>query len=378
WPEFEIADRRGRPLAVSVESADLVVSPHSMWQGHTPDYMAEALTAVLGEGLRAEQILERMLPTQARAGVIPVGAESKNGPQTLRFNEVQAQRVANWIATGSCNPEAASAGRPLDGIWLVALGQGGDYTLDWEPRVLLSREMRGRHLSVNRRSPTQWTGRLVRDLAACILGQPELTLRPKTAEDIDLRRAIWSELMPSRHRVVARDLAPTVAYHIQRLLESEGVSVYQMSLERGQTRHYPLRLGAGGEGTGTGLDLLGSWGVLGPQEAERRARRDLGLGHAAVADVAANVTALAAPLDELRRDYMTRSAPRSGLELLCARELEDERWSGLARRPATRASFPRAIPRDRRQRGQRTDNYFLGSVLAAEAPLVMSTIDSHL
>ncbi|MDP6518828.1 MAG: hypothetical protein QF411_02915, partial [Planctomycetota bacterium] len=93
WPEFEIADRRGRPLAVSVESADLVVSPHSMWQGHTPDYMAEALTAVLGEGLRAEQILERMLPTQARAGVIPVGAESKNGPQTLRFNEVQAQRV---------------------------------------------------------------------------------------------------------------------------------------------------------------------------------------------------------------------------------------------------------------------------------------------
>ncbi len=374
WPEFEIADRRGRPLAVSVESAQLVISPHSMWQGHTPDHMAEVLAEVLGADARPEEILKRMLPIQARDGVIPVGEEQAGGPRALRFDEVQARRVAHWIATGSCRSDGAAPERPLDGIWLVALGQGGAYTLDWEPRVLLSRELRERHLPAGRRHPTAWTGRLIRDLAACILGEPELTLRPKSERDRELRLAIWNELMPSRHRVVARKLAPTVAYHTQRLLESEGVSVYQMSLERGQTRHYPLRLGAGGEGAGGGLDLLGSWGVLGPAEAERRARRELGLG----SGVETGVAALATPLEERRQAYMTLPAPRSGLELLCAQELEREEWDGLTRQPAARASFPRAIPRDRRQRGERTDNYFLGSVLAAEAPLVMSTVDSHL
>jgi cell division protein FtsI/penicillin-binding protein 2 len=367
WPAYEIADRRGRPLAISVESADLIISPHSMWQGHTPDHMARVIAAVLGDGVRADQLLTRMLPVEARDGVLPV-----RSVRALRLDSEQATRVAAWITTGS--PREGAPARPLEGIWLVAAGPRDTYTLDWEPRVLLSKEVRERHMPSSRRHPSAWTARLVRDLAACVLGEPELTLRPKTAEDIALRREIWNELMPSRHRVVVRDLAPTVAYNIQRLLETEGVSPYQMSLVRGHTRHYPLRASAGGEGMAWGVDLLGYWGVLGPEEADRRARRDLGLG----SGMDAATATLAASLAERRGEYMTLAAPRSGLELLCADELEREEWDALTRRPAARASFPRAIPRDRRQRGQRTDNYFLGSVLAAEAPLVMSTLDGHL
>lgn len=35
WPGFEVVDREGRALALSVECFDLTVSPRALWRSHT-------------------------------------------------------------------------------------------------------------------------------------------------------------------------------------------------------------------------------------------------------------------------------------------------------------------------------------------------------
>jgi len=132
-PAYSIVSRDGDPIARFVPRFDLELSPRSLWQAHTPRRMAEALAGVLGGEPSARELLAAMLPDADEEGRIRVSAWEL----TLR----QAQRVADWIATG-----AGTERGPLEGIHLDPLGPQR-FQLVWEPEVLLTVTALPRRLS---------------------------------------------------------------------------------------------------------------------------------------------------------------------------------------------------------------------------------------
>ena len=87
-PAYNIEDERGTPLAVFLERLDLVMSPQSMWQAHTPDYMAVELADELGIDVHPSELLARMLP-DAVDGVITV--------DRWEIDPATAVRIDQWI-----------------------------------------------------------------------------------------------------------------------------------------------------------------------------------------------------------------------------------------------------------------------------------------
>jgi len=393
-PASRIIDSRGRTLALSVESSDLSISPHSMWISHTPDRIA----ARLGELLDTEPgaLLERMLPAPPRGedpGLVRVTA-----PRLLVFDERAAGRVGRWLRTGVVD----GAGRgPVLGMELLGPFEGQVYTLQWRPAETLSRAARAIHLEGrNADRPRVWTRKLVRDLAALV--------DPARVEDLSEAReiagserqrerelaalaheVIWAELMPSRHKIVASRVEPLRVLRVRRLLSQEAVSPYQMQLTNNPTRSQPVREAGlvAGKAVEPGADawsVLGGWGVLGAERAERAARGELGVS--TDVDLDELPASVSRAVRERAEFHQKDWRARSGLELACARQLERPEWQGLLRFEAGTYEFDqRVLPRDRMNafravRGKHAEvpPYWLHSRAPSVEPEVVTTIDSGL
>lgn len=301
-PAFSIRDAEGRELATSAPRFDLVMSPRSMWQAHTPLYMASRISEALGGEPSPQELLARMLP-DARLGVIEVEAWELSLRRAHALNE--------WIENG-----AGRGTGPVDGIQVLPHGTSADgaptYRLYWQPAVLLSRAERGRH---GFDGAWSWARHVAHGLAGC--------LGPALGEG-DPVSQVWSALLPRGHCTPMRGLPSERVLALRDLLAEEGVSPWQMRISYASDRVYPS-----GE-----HPLLGSWGFLDPDQSEAR--------------------------------------PREGLELLCARLLEEPGWSFLEPRPETYSFL-----QDRAVRGQRA-NAFVGHVPAGAAPAVRTTLDMAL
>jgi len=379
WPRFEINDRDGRPLAVSVECFDLTLSPHAMWRAHTPERMARSIAGALGD-TSTEDLAVRLLPAQADHGELRVDTGG-----LLAFDRATRERVESWIATGAV--DGAGGGR-IEGLRVVDLGRGGFATLAWMPEVTLSEAMRERHVAHAAARPEVWTDKLLGDLATFV---DERRLSPRLREELAhaserergeiLEDAIWAELMPSQFRLVRRSIEPETARELEGLLKREKVTPWQMRLECRLDRRHPLRPAPPAVGAEAELDaedafgVLGHWGVLDPGQALARARKEAGLREDEPYRDAREKERV-----EQRAHYLeTYWQPWSGLELLCASELRRPEWGFLEKEPGTYARRVRNLPRDRKSTwNDDVPNYYVSSSAGSDAPRVVTTLDADL
>jgi cell division protein FtsI/penicillin-binding protein 2 len=378
WPDFEIVDRTGTSLAVPIECFDLSLSPRAMWSSHTPRRIADRLSPLLG--VDPDTLLGLLLPWDAKNGEIRVAA-----PALLRLDRERAENAQSWIETGLLPDarESQSEPLPLAGFRLVALEEGGPWTVAWRPELALAEEERRAHLGARAiEHPEYWVERLLagwEHFAALENADPDLSKALAEASEDDrhaiVREAIWAELMPSQYRVVARWIDPRVAHELSELLDAESVSPWQMHLERSLTRAHPVRPSGDLGGADDAFPILGHWGVLSPLEALARARLEAGLGPR---DEYFNARQQAF-VEERANDLWTARHPLSGLELCAGTELMNDRWAFLADDVRTYERTLRMLPRDRRRAWDgRVPNYFLAATDASRTPRVVSTLDALL
>lgn len=364
-PSGSIHDREGRPMAVFVQRLDLVLSPNALWQAHTPDALARNLSAALGGTPTPAELLSRMLP-DARRGVVVARDPASGRP--LSFTREQARAVDEWARRGGFDDEAG--GLSIDGIWLEQQ-RGGAWHLCWSPTIALSEAMRARHMPARRHNPLAWTRVLADGLARCLLGETALEPGPgMDASELERQReGLWRILMPTTYAVAVRDFDARRAPDVAALLAGERVAHHQMSIARDRARDYP-----GGRD-----ELLGFWGWLDGDAAERAALLEAGFARA---DVAAQggVQRLLDGMDDvqrarhadLRHTLVTTQQPLTGLERAAARLLAEPRWDFLAREPA-RFSYWQQRPV-----GEVARPYFVDARPASETPRVLTTIDALL
>ncbi len=393
WPRFEISDRSGTTLAVSVECFDLTASPRSLWRSHTPDHIAGVLAGQLRDE-SASSLLTRLLPAPPpgeEPGLVRVAF-----PRLLRFDQARAAAVDAWLTQGGLDGEGRG---PIDGIWLHPL-DGGGYTLEWAPALALSEAARLRHLGERaRHRPDLWTGRLLADLRTLVHPDPTSPLPPEIAAELAglpraerraaLADAIWAELLPTTFRVVRRKIDPVTAHGLHEAFEREAISPWQMQLVARLDRHHPtrpeaftpLRVTHGDQSEPPHIDsdafsILGHWGVLGEGDALERARDER--DHA---PEELEWGGLPDPVARRAWELETRWRPWSGLELLCSNELEKPRWKGLLQaKPRTYTARIRTLARDRRGRweNRRVPDYFIAADDGAEVPRCEVTLDAEL
>ena len=349
-PEYSIHDREGRTLALFVQRLDLVMSPNSMWQGHTPARMAEAIGATLGVPPR--QLLDAMLP-DARDGVVEVDID---------LDESQAQRAQRWLEQGSL--DGAGPARPVAGVWVGWSAQRSAFRLHWVPESTLSPAARAPFGCAD--SPLRWGRFLADGLAACIQGAAFDT--GLSTRDLELRRqAVWDLLMPSTYTEVVRDFPAECGPALLALLDREGVAHHQMSVERGREREYPA--GA--------LALLGGWGYLDEVQGESLVLEQRGFPSSSPGSFERYRAMLHEDerrrLDGELREVLARPHPLFGLERACDQLLEGQGWNDFLEHRAASYSFLRQRPVRQRAR-----SYYLESVPASESPRVLTTLDLSL
>jgi cell division protein FtsI/penicillin-binding protein 2 len=396
WPGFEVTDRGGRPLAVSVECFDLTASPRSLWRSHTPDRIANALAAVLGDEA-GRDILALLLPAPP-AGE-PLGLVRVSSPRLLRFDLEAARAVDHWLLTGGLDDDGAG---PIDGIWLAPLGDG-TYTLEWAPAVALRQAARLRHLGEDyKKRPDLWTRRLLRNLSKLVRAAHPDGLPAEVAEALAglttsgerrelLADGIWAELMPTTFRVVRRKVEPVVGHSLHELLEEELISPWQMQLVPRLDRRHPTRpahtqpvaaRGANSDEPGPPVTredafaILGHWGVLGTEEALERARFERDRSPQRL-----EWSGWEDPVERRAWQLETDWRPWSGLELLCSTELASPRWAQvLANGPRSYTRRTRSVARDRRGRWEdkRVPDYFQSATDGLEVPRCETTLDAEL
>ncbi len=384
---FELYDRHGQALAVSVECFDLSVSPRSLWRGHTPGRVALALAEPLGADPR--ELLLRLMP-QGTDGIS--GEYVPKEPRLLRFDREEVPRVQAWLRTGLRQAKESDPERPLAGWRWVVLEDGRHATLAWQPQVVLSAEERMRHLGEEaQHRPDRWTRKLLGDLAALVseFGLPQdleedLARLPRAEKRAHLADAIWAELCPTTFRVVERSIDPLVAHQLDQLLREESVSPWQAQLQPTLRRFQPVRheagpalaLGESALASPDGFGILGHWGVLDQADALRQAQRER--------DEAPHLLPWSQPGDPVlarAEELANQWKPWSGLERLCADSLQrsglDREWDQRARAYTVRA---RALARDRRQAwpDRRVPDYLEGTSEADPKVELHSTLDAEL
>jgi hypothetical protein len=348
-------------MAFSVAYLELVMSPNAMWQAHTPDKTAHEMAQILGERYTPEWMLEHMLP-DAKNGVIHVA----DGP--LAMNIEQARRVQAWIQSGVTDGE--SEGAPIEGMWLEATRQSGEYGLAWRPALVLSESVRLEH---KKPRALDWTRQIADDLLVCLAGR-EAFERYDNDELLNAaRRRIWNALMPAHFKSVVKNVPPEVALEIFKLLKLEHVQDHQMKLVRNARRVYPMQVAARSPEVESAVcddppaAVLGRWGTLELDQARRRAREELMLPadeHCSERD-----------LDRLRAATEIRvyqPSPMSGLELYASNLLRRPEWSFLERQREEYTYLANQAPR------QPLQHYFQDLVPESETPHVITTLDAEL
>lgn len=349
---FDVLDANGTPLALSVERLELVMSPNATWQAHTPDRMAALLARALGPGYSAERLLELMLPDSER-GTIHVRSEA------LRLDARQARAVHRWIRTGSNREDVEP--QPIPGVRIEPGNGPGIYAIAWSPVHLLSERTRAEHGGVK---PLDWSRRIADDLYECLHGAPIREDLGTDEEVASARAGIWGALMPSRFKCLVKEVPPEAALAVWNLLGEERVRAHQMDLRRVGRRAYPARAECGGDPP---LAVLGSWGTMEPDVAEKTARASLGLPPESRLSMEA--------LDVLRAEtarLVYEPSPRDGIELLGQALLARPEWANLERRPERYTYLANQPPRQPLQR------YFRELEPAGETPHLVTTLDVEL
>lgn len=418
-PGFTILDRAGRPLALSVECFDVTVSPRSLWRAHTPERIARALTEVLGstEGAAPDEdwtparVLRRTMPEALTAEGPYPGRLVPEEPRLLRFDDVTAERVVDWLDTGVTDPLNEDHRAPVRGLALVPLGERDEdgrataWTLAMDPVAALGREARVDQFgtweaadgSERTATPERWTRRLL-DALITLVGREEildrfsaadrtaLASRPRSEVTERLRDAVWAELMPTRFRVLARAVDPVRAHALRELMGEEGISSYQIALAPRVERRHPTR--PGGLPVAPHVDqpafaraddaftLLGHWGVLDVDRANERATRDREQRpHVLPWEDEAD------PFAAYAHSLVVDRRPWSGVELLCQTTLENGPWAPLARDIHGRSYQRRVrhLARDRRRAwSEGVPDYFSSTVAGTDVPRIGVTLDAAL
>ncbi len=397
WPGFELVDRAGRPLALSVECFDLTVSPRALWRSHTPLRIAEEVAGVLGEPL--EEVLARLMPESFRTGPA-AGWLEVTEPRLLALEGAAVERARDWLATGKAAPDLARPDVSVEGFELVPLtgGDPGRFTLAWQPAVALADRERVRHFGLDgAKRPERWTRRILDELLRVVGGEAAaLAALPEAARagfeglrGLELRGALhdalWAELMPTRFRVVARRIDAGRAHTLAQLFVKEVVSPWQATLHSRLERKHPTRPG-GLPAAPTpervvttpedAFAVLGHWSVLDPGTARRvalrtRDERPYLLPWEDPAD----------PVDAYTSELQREWRPWSGLELRVQRELEDGPWDSLLDdRSRGYERRLRSVARDRRDAWRkvgRLPDYYERAEDAADVPRVQATLDAH-
>ena len=153
-----LLDRDGRPLAITVQLADLEGSPNALLRGHTPWRIAselhEVLAPVLPESWTEADVLLRLLPEpRGRARDLGPGWVAATGARLTQLSGDQATRLSAWVAQHGL--EAA--------MWVDPAG--GPDALCWCPSLLLGEEVRARVLGAEVEGhPERWTRWLLHEL----------------------------------------------------------------------------------------------------------------------------------------------------------------------------------------------------------------------
>ncbi len=382
---FELFDRDGQAMALSMECFDISVSPRSLLRSHTPVHMASALAR--GLHLPEAQVLERLLPKEVDKDT---GFLIPEKPKLLRFDSEGARAVQRWLKTGSLDPDAEEV--PMHGWSWVVLDSRRHATLAWQPEVVLDLHERLRHMSAkSAERPERWTRKILRDLTKLVT---QAGLPTDVQEDLQrlssferrafLADAIWAELCPTTYRSLAKGVEPNMAHKVAQMLRDETVSPWQIKLQPSMRRFQPVRedplhmvaMGEAAPGAADPFAVLGHWGVLGEDDAKAQALRDRDKSpHLLPWDEAADP--VAARASELARQWK----PWSGLERLCQTILEDsgvaESWSQKTRTYTVRG---RRLARDRRVRwkDREVPDYYMDASLA-DAPIELhTTLDAQL
>jgi cell division protein FtsI/penicillin-binding protein 2 len=386
WPEFEIVDRTGRSLALSVECFDVTVSPRALWRAHTPERLARILASAL-EVEDASLLLARLLPPEVEAGA---GWLAPAAPELLSFDVAGARALRNWIEGGVIE-EGRKPMLPLEGFRLKPLPDER-WTLAWSPAVVLSSEERTHQIGEELgKRPERWTRRWLGDLASLVRAaglpddvQEDLDRKLASQRTAHLSDLIWNELCPSTYRLVARRVDPVRAHTLAKALEAEYVSPWQIQLVPRLERHHPVRpldvgvqaIGAGDANGSDPFSVLGHWGVLGEEDALRQAGKDL--------ETSPHLLSWegdADPLDARADELGRRWRPWSGLEKLCADILEVARHE-LPLEESARSYLKRKrnVSRDRRSRwpDKRVPDYFGQVQVGGAVPRFESTLDATL
>ncbi len=352
---FELCDAGGVPMAGSAEYIELVMSPNAMWQAHTPGPMARALAAALGVPGEAHDLLERMLPEDARDGWITCNREP------LVLDARAAGRVQAWIAGAVFDPEKPAV--PMQGFALVQGAQPGEFRVAWHPETALSEAERARH---GFERPRDWSRRLGDGLLAAVRGEklPGADVAEDTEEARNkAREQVWRALIPTQFRVVRKDVPPAAAPALAAVLKDERVQPLQMELRRNARRVYPVQ---GRErGASTPLAVLGRWSTFEPDDARAAAIRRLGLDP----DDAQWDEADRAALSELTDALVYQPSPTSGLELLSWNILAQPDFAWIGRRGEEYTFLSNQAPRRPLHR------YFQELVPGDPTPRVITTIE---
>lgn len=433
-PSFSIVDRQGVPLALSVETFDVTISPRSMWRSHTPEHMARKISEALAldgpqsgtagvggplpglAGPSVAAILERSMPPGFSEGRLP-GRVTPADPVLLRFSTEDAQAVRRYLSTGGIGERVGRA--PVRGLDLVPVDDSpghspghsaaaahgsAAWTLAMEPTVLLGPDVRREQFGVTETadgreitaSPDRWTRRLLDDLVALVGPQRILDAvdadrraaleKATSIERRELLRAeVWAELFPTRFRVLVRGVDPVRGHRLQTILRDEGVSPWQVQLVSRVERRHPTRPGGRPAAPDAELamrqpedafGLLGHWGVLDEGRADFWARKDRAeRPHLLPWDEAPD------PFVAYRDSLVVERMPWSGVERVARTEIEDGPWSDLVDgvRGRTYTYRSRVLARDRRRAWEGgVPEYFLSATEATEVPAVVSTLDAHL
>ncbi len=247
-PAFEIEDATGRVIARCVPRFDLLMSPRSMWQAHTPERIALALSDVLGGVPTASDLLDAMVP-DARGGTIEV--------ERWNLTARQAYLLEEWIAGG-----AGSGRGRLAGIFVERAsddrGARPPYRIYWKPALLLSQQEREHH---GYASAWAWARHLAAGIARCAG-----TGTDGSAGD-DPFMAVWEALLPSGFCRPVRGVPSERVLQVRELLRQEGISPWQMCIAYENDRVYPCG----------SHELFGSWGFTRPEQTEPEARDGLEL-----------------------------------------------------------------------------------------------------